>query len=80
LLHSKFFGRNSSKNGPTQAVEFPPPILVEYHPSWPKFGTWLFFSATVWVKFSRFVKISTNLNDIRPKSVAEIQLRAFDRF
>jgi hypothetical protein len=75
-----FFGRNSFKNGRTRAVEFSPPILVEYRPSWPKFDPWLVFSALIWVKFSQFGNISANLNDIRPKSVAEIQLHAFDRF
>jgi hypothetical protein len=33
----EFFGRNSFKNGQTRVVEFPPPILVEYRSSWPKF-------------------------------------------
>jgi hypothetical protein len=32
------------------------------------------------VKFGQFGKIAANLDDIRPKSVAEIQLLAFDRF
>jgi hypothetical protein len=31
----------------------------------------------VWKNFGQFGKISANLNDIRPKSVAEIQLRRF---
>jgi hypothetical protein len=38
------------------------------------------FSAPIWVKFGLFGKISANLDDIRSKSVAGIQLRAFDRF
>jgi hypothetical protein len=38
------------------------------------------FSVLIWVKFGQFRKISTNLDNIRPKSVAEIQLRAFGRF
>jgi hypothetical protein len=38
------------------------------------------FSVPIWVKFSQFGKISANLDDIRPKSMAEIKLRAFDRF
>jgi hypothetical protein len=55
-------------------------IMVEYCPSWPKFDPWLVFSAPIWVKFGQLGKKSANLDDIRPKSVAEIQLRAFDRF
>jgi hypothetical protein len=54
--------------------------LVEYRPSWPKFDQWLVFSAPIWVKFGQFGKILANLDDIRPKSVAGIQLCAFDRF
>jgi hypothetical protein len=54
--------------------------LVEYRPSWPKFDPWLVFSAPILVKFGQFGKFSANLDDIRPKSMAEIQLRAFDRF
>jgi hypothetical protein len=49
-------------------------------PSWLKFNPWLVFSAPIWVKFGQFGKISGNLDDIGPKSVAEIQLRAFNRF
>jgi hypothetical protein len=41
----------------------------------PKVG----FSAPILVKFSQFGKIPANLDDIRPKLVAQIQLRAFDR-
>jgi hypothetical protein len=40
----------------------------------------LIFFAPIWVKFGQFGKNSANLDDIRPKSVAEIRLRAFDRF
>jgi hypothetical protein len=54
--------------------------LVENLPSWPKFNTWLVF-------VRRFARISASLEKmwpllalIRPKSVAGIKLRAFDRF
>jgi hypothetical protein len=49
-------------------------------PSWPKFDPWLVFTVPICVKFGQFGKISANLDDIRPKSEVEIQLRAFDRF
>jgi hypothetical protein len=54
--------------------------LVEYCPIWQKFDPWLVFSAPIWVKFGQFGKYSANLDDTRPKSMAEIQLHAFDRF
>jgi hypothetical protein len=54
--------------------------LDKYRPSWPKFDPWLVFSALIWVNFSQFGKVSADLDDIRPKSVAKIQLRVFDRF
>jgi hypothetical protein len=41
-----------------RAVKFPPPILVEYRPSWPKFNPWLVFNAPIWVKFGQFGQIS----------------------
>jgi hypothetical protein len=37
-------------------------------------------SAPIWVKLGQLGKFWVNLDDIRPKLVAEIQLRAFDRF
>jgi hypothetical protein len=67
-----FFGRNSFKNYRTRVVEFPSPILVEYRSSWPKF-----FQTG---RKPTMGRISANLDDIRPKSVAGIKLRAFDRF
>jgi hypothetical protein len=54
--------------------------MVEYRPSWSKFDPWLIFSAPIWVKFGQFGKISAHLDGIRPKLVAEIQLRAFESF
>jgi hypothetical protein len=40
-LHSNFFCQNSFKNGRKRAVEYPPPILVEYRPNWAEnFPNW----------------------------------------
>jgi hypothetical protein len=50
--------------------------LVEYRPSWPKFDPVGFFCAVL----GEIRLILENLDDIQPKSVAEVQLRAYDRF
>jgi hypothetical protein len=49
------------------------PKVAEIFPNWP-------ISPKSVHKKETMGRISANLDDIRPKSVAEIKLRAFDRF
>jgi hypothetical protein len=56
---------NKIFNGRTRAVKFPPPILVEYGPSWPK----LFQTGRISPKSAQKTRILANLDDIWPKSL-----------
>jgi hypothetical protein len=71
-IHSNFFWSKFVEKRSNARSWISATVLVEYHPSWPIFDPWLDFSAPIWVKSGQFGKFSANLDDIRPKSVAEI--------